>query len=80
MRILKYVCATFNTDSKKNYIFRDLIKQTYNMWDQTSVLETLKNQTNLKQKNKTSTSTWTTKHETKQTIKLNYIKSINMLN
>ena len=68
MRILKYACAAFNIDSKKNYIFRDLIKQTYNMWDQTSVLETLKNQTHLKQKHKTST--WTTKHETKQTIKL----------
>ena len=27
---------------KKPYIFRDLIKQTYNMRDQTSVLETLK--------------------------------------
>ena len=39
---MKYVYVAFNTNSE-NYIFRDLIKQTYNMWDQTSVLESLKN-------------------------------------
>ena len=33
--------ASFNIVSK-NYIFRDLIKQRYNMLDQTSMLETLK--------------------------------------
>ena len=41
VRILKYAYAASNTDSKKKkkYIFIDLIKQTYNMWDQTSMLE-----------------------------------------
>ena len=39
--ILDDVHASFNADSK-NYIFRDLIKQIYNMWDQTGMLETLK--------------------------------------
>ena len=39
--ILDNAHASFNTDSK-NYIFRDLIKQRYNIWDQTSMLETLK--------------------------------------
>ena len=35
------VHASFSTDPK-NYIFIDLIIQRYNMWDQTSILETLK--------------------------------------
>ena len=39
--ILDDAHISFNIDSK-NYIFRNLIKQRYNMWDQTSMLETLK--------------------------------------
>ena len=39
--ILVDVHASFNIDSK-NYIFRDIIKQRYNMWDQTNMLEILK--------------------------------------
>ena len=39
-----YAYAALNTDLKKKInIFRDLIKQTYNMWGQTSMIETLKN-------------------------------------
>ena len=37
--ILNYAHASFNADLK-NYIFIDLIKQRYNIWDKTSMLET----------------------------------------
>ena len=54
----------------KNYIFRDSIKQTDNMWDQTSILETLKNQTNLENKKKTKKkNTKTQKHKNTKTQK-----------